>query len=185
MSRFPLHKNGQRDRGFTVFELMVVITVALILSLIFIYSSHHLIITTKISRVKEEHKVLARALQNYQMDYNDYPNNAEGLKALSAPTAYLASLPSDPFLPGANHTYAYYYEPGYPYNYILISAGPDGDLDFYDYYLNALNAPAGDGAAPQPSQQAENALQEFLRTRVYDPTNGLNSDGDIVTLSRM
>lgn len=162
---------------------MVVITVTLILTAIFIYSSRHLIITTKISRVKEEHKVLSRALQNYQMDYNDYPNNTVGLKALNAPTAYLASLPSDPFSSNGNHTYVYYYEPGYPYNYILISAGPDGDLDFQEYYLSAVSVPASGGSTPQP-QPAENALKEFLQTRVYDPTNGLNSDGDIITLSR-
>lgn len=179
-----MRSSCRKERGFTLFELMVVITVTLILTAIFIYSSRHLIITTKLSRVKEEHKVLSRALQNYQMDYNDYPNNVVGLRALNAPTAYLASLPSDPFLSPSNHTYVYYYEPGYPYNYILISAGPDGDLDFNEYYLSAVSTLASGGSTPQPSQQAENILKEFLQTRVYDPTNGLNSDGDIVTLSR-
>ena len=183
MRRIVFHSRSRRDRGFTLFELMVVIAVTLILTGIFIYSSRHLIITTKLSRVKEEHKVLSRALQNYQMDYNDYPNNTVGLKALNAPTAYLASLPSDPFLSDGNRTYVYYYEPGYPYNYVLISAGPDGDLDFYEYYLSAVSSPAGEGATPQP-QPAENALKDFLKTRAYDPTNGLNSDGDIITLSR-
>jgi hypothetical protein len=163
---------------------MVVITVTLILTAIFIYSSRHLIITTKISRVKEEHKVLSRALQNYSMDYNDYPNNTVGLKALNAPTAYLASLPVDPFLSNGNHTYVYHYEPGHPYSYVLISAGPDGDLDFYEYYLKAINIPSSEGTTPQAPQKVEDTLMDFLQSRVYDPTNGLNSDGDIVTLSR-
>jgi len=184
---FPLkYKRYFNEIGITLFEMMIVMTVTMILSLIFIYSTNHIVVRTKMERVKEEQRVLSRALQNYRMDYNDYPMQ---MTALNAPTAYLSCLPRDPFLPHSTlPTYEYHYKPSDEYDYIIISAGPDGDLDL-DQMLDKVQSSStssGDSAVSVRTRDEllKNILPFYLATKVYDPTNGTVSDGDIITFMR-
>ncbi|OQB19918.1 MAG: Bacterial type II secretion system protein G [candidate division BRC1 bacterium ADurb.Bin183] len=178
IKRFP--------KGITLFEMTIVLTVTLILSVLFIYSTSHLVVKTKIERVKEEHRVLSRALQNYRMDYNDYPSQ---IYFLNAPTAYLSRIPSDPFRPHVSDpTYKYYFKPTEDCDYVIISAGPDNDLDLEamveKYMMNASSSPASEGNAAAVRNDIMKAiLPIYLATKVYDPTNGIVSDGDIITFS--
>jgi hypothetical protein len=135
--------------------------------------------------VKEEHKVLVRALQNYQMDYYDFPNNEQGLFALNSPTAYLSSLPIDPFRLSPRQIYYYHHNPGGGYRYIIVSSGPDGDIDFLNYLQQAALLPSAEvEESERPDRSITDALfSNYLTQRIYDPTNGLNSDGDVITLS--
>lgn len=180
------HFRGRFLKGITLFEMTIVLTVTLILSVIFIYSTSHLVVKTKIERVKEEHRVLSRALQNYRMDYNDYPSQ---IFSLNAPTAYLSSIPSDPFLPQVGDpTYKYYFKPAEDCDFVIVSAGPDHDLDLETlvekYMLNASSSSLGDGNAAATRNDIMKAiLPIYLATKVYDPTNGVVSDGDIITFS--
>lgn len=182
MRVYSVNRNNSVKRGLTLFEMTMVLTVTMILSLIFIYSSKHLIVRTKMERVKEEHRVLTRALQNYHMDYNDYPSR---LGALNTPTTYLSSLPSDPFLGSKYNSYEYIYHPTEGYTYIIISAGPDGDKDL-DEMLNNYMQLAGsqDGPAYSRRQLVQMLIPHYLANKVYDPTNGSVSDGDLVTFSQ-
>jgi len=181
------HNSPASTKGITLFEMTIVLTVTLILVMIFIYSTSHIIVRTKFERVKEEHRVLSRALQNYRMDYNDYPMQ---MTALNAPTAYLSSLPSDPFLAQSfRHSYNYYYKPSDDYEYVIISAGPDGDLDLellLDKYIQNAASSNGDNGSDLARSREEILpliLPAYLATKVYDPTNGIVSDGDIITFA--
>ena len=176
-------------RGITLFEMIVVLTVTMILSLIFIYSTKHIVVRTKLERVKEEHRVLSRALQNYRMDYNEYPSE---LRSLKAPTAYLSSLPLDPFLDQrfGKNDYVYYYHPSEECEYIIVSAGPDGDLDLNEMLENSLQFTAGSPEnrdalffTPRADDLIDIIFPAYLAVKTYDPTNGVNSDGDIITYS--
>lgn len=171
--------------AITLFELLVVLAVAAVLMVIFIYSAQYLVINTRISRVKEEHRILSRALQNYEADYSEYPSTRVGLHALNGPIAYMVRVPNDPFSSGESKGYAYVRFPGTRYPWVLISRGPDGDDDF----LNALTIGHTGGALAAgdntdtltvPALQ----MQLLLAVVAYDPTNGLKSKGDIVTAGR-
>lgn len=170
-------------RAITLFEMIVVLTVTLILSLIFIFSTKQLVIKTKTERVKEEHRVLSRAIQNYRMDYNEYPME---LYSLSAPTAYLSSIPNDPFLSKyPNKTYIYFKQPADKFQFIIISVGPDGDFDMDDL-IRDYQQLAGTSDEDSDEEDSRDELMEtllplYLISKTYDPTNGAVSDGDIIT----
>ena len=115
-------------RGFVLIELVVVVTIIALLAVGAWVSSRYLVVTSKVARVKEEEKTLMRALSNYEIDYSTLPDDEIGLNALNAPTAYLASLPRDPFAPDRG-TYRYIANPFSEFRYILISPGPDGEYD--------------------------------------------------------
>jgi competence protein ComGC len=181
--KFPFLKH----KGITLFEMLIVLTVTLILSLIFIYSTKHLVVRTKVERVKEEHRVLSRALQNYRMDYNDYPFH---LNNLNAPTAYISTLPKDLFVKNRQwKDYAYIIHPTEELQFILVSVGPDGDSDLYiivQKYLQTAGIPDQNSMNPNDlkmNQILETILPLYLSTKMYDPTNGIVSDGDVITIS--
>lgn len=175
------------SKAITLFEMIFVLTVTLILSAIFIYSSKHIVVRTKFERVKEEHRVLTRALQNYCMDYNSFPAR---LSSLNAPAAYISSIPEDPFTEHSEmRIYNYFYKPSTQYDFMIISAGPDGDVDINimaQKYMQ-LAASSGDDNMqniPARDEIISAILPAYLAKKIYDPTNGTNSDGDIITLSR-
>lgn len=190
------------SKAVTLFELILVIVVAALLAVLLVISTNFLIVRTKISRVKEEQRVLVRALQNYQMDYSNLPGESVGLKALVAPTAYLASVPQDPFQTrGPAKQYFYFSPDGTGRTYAVVSAGPDGKLDVLPFLNNARVHQASTGAPPagpstasagstgQPSGKhpatvslGEGWFDDYLAHYTYDPTNGTVSAGDIVTV---
>jgi len=171
--------------GLTLFEMIIVLTVTLILSLLFIYSTKHVVVRTKVERVKEEHRVLSRALQNYRMDYNDYPIQ---LGSLNAPTAYISTLPNDPFI-RQRENYIYYYQPSKSYKYIIISVGPDGDSDLEAmiYQFSQMTSSSSNEDESNIEEMRDDLISEllpvYLITKAYDPTNGIVSDGDVITFS--
>ncbi|GAB4325264.1 MAG: hypothetical protein Kow0059_21230 [Candidatus Sumerlaeia bacterium] len=180
-------------RGITLSELLLVVTITALLSIFFIISSQYLVIRSKVARVQQEQRVLQRALGNYQMDYSDFPRNEIGLRALNAPTMYLTSLPRDPFGSGGQDgSYFYCRHPERGYYYVVVSAGPDGDVDFKEFLAahppdTAIDASGSAGPDPveadsadRPTPQFRN-LQDFIVQKTYDPTNGVNSDGDIIS----
>lgn len=176
-------------RGVTLFELLAVIAVVSILAVLFTVSSQHFIINTKVSRVKEEHRILARALQNYQIDYNSYPSTLRGLRALTAPTTYLVHVPEDPFSGLNQHSYIYLAKPRDGVEWLIVSAGPDGDIDLRDYLSPASESLTNDSGSAASSTGGQivplspEVFQKYVATKCYDPTNGTRSDGDLITLS--
>jgi prepilin-type N-terminal cleavage/methylation domain-containing protein len=164
-------------RGFVLIELIVVVTIIAMLAVGAWFSSRYLVVNSKVARVKEEEKTLMRALSNYEIDYSALPDSALGLRALNAPTAYLASLPRDPFSPERS-TYRYVANPFSEFRYLLVSPGPDGEYDL---------DPAAFGGAmgvvhTDPRSAAD--FEAYCRRHAYDPTNGVDSSGDIFVLAR-
>lgn len=129
--------------GFTLIEIMVVVTILAILSV--------LVVPKLIGRTDEAKRVAAKvqikniegALQMYKLDNGDYPTTEQGLDALvSRPSVgeapknwreggYLPKVPKDPW--------------GNPYVY--ISPGTHGDYDLASY--------AGDGESGGDGKNAD------------------------------
>ena len=227
-------RDWQHRQGFTQFEFLVAVAITLVVVIIFAVNSRTVLRYVKVLKVREEHAMLQRALENYRLDYADFPGNDRRLAALDSPTAYVASLPPDPFQQGAR-SYYYIHRPGGGYDSALISPGPDSRLDFR-FVLAAVDEPpraqelreeqmrrqiafarsviastadrqvvAGVAATPPPSRAAlappapeapalavtpwgpdredPERFQQYVVHLQYDPTNGTNSAGDIITLS--
>ncbi len=176
-------------RGLSLFEMLVVLSVMFVLVIAVMLSYPHLVISTKISRVKEEHTSLVRALTNYHVDYDRYPPTHMGLSALSAPTAYLGAVPIDPFTsPEERKAYFYLEEPINDLSFILISNGPDGDNDLFKAFEQSTQMTAStlqSSTAPSPQPPTfDTILRTYLEKKIYDPTNGLSSDGDLIYVGK-
>ena len=169
--------------GLTLFELLVVLSVIFVLIIIMLLSYNHLLITTKISRVKEEHIMVVRALNNYHIDYATFPASFQGLSVLSAPTAYLGAVPLDPFSPeNKDHPYYYIENPTHDIAYIIISRGPDMDNDLIEMF-NKLSV-SYSGSQANSYSLFEEILDSYFIEKIYDPTNGVISDGDIIYIGK-
>lgn len=148
-----------------------------------------------LNQVQSDMRSLARAIDSYRLDTNQYPAATSGNKGINAflpsgdpgyeiltfrtrtldalimtlttPLAYMASYPFDPFAETPGTSYAYYSH--LDNGCILFSAGPDQDYDI---------DPAKDYDA-----LANNPLPQLLM-KTYDPTNGATSDGDIWRICR-
>ncbi|MCX7765830.1 MAG: type II secretion system GspH family protein [Candidatus Sumerlaeia bacterium] len=176
---FKTHNQVVESRAFSLFELLVVMAVIFILMIILMLSFSHLVVTTKITRVKEEQNILVRGLTNYHLDYGTFPPTFIGLRALSAPTAYLGSIPFDPFSPPeAPQKYFYLHHPDDKIDFIIISVGPDGDNDFIQLLKTYLETDVS--ISSNASRELSPVIKHYLEVEIYDPTNGIKSNGDIV-----
>jgi len=171
--------------GFTMLELMVVVTILGILVAIAIPNFLACEVRAKVSSVHASQGMLSIALETYFDDHNTYPLNSEkgalqgkDLSVLTRPIAYFTSLPTDPFdtsdprLRGRT-LLGYLNYDQFPEaleggefllegqtlrpRYVLQSNGPDFEKDFPT------------GGKPW----------EIL---LYDPTNGTTSKGDVCRL---
>ena len=149
-------------------------------------------VRSKVYRAKADMRSLATALDSYYIDCSYYPAWAEYEKSangsmpsdsdaflmpsfrvwaeprevktfmmLTTPVAYITQFPPDPFadVPGA--TYCYYSDNS---GWILVSPGPDKqfDIDPFEDYVSTVQQPSS-----------------LLLEKLYDPTNGVASRGDI------
>lgn len=99
-------------------------------------------------------------------------------QAVTTPIAYVSRSMLDPFSTKGDRTYGYMiYGHDYPRGYVLVGCGPDGDRDLPLYDMDNRTSVAANqardfvlnGAFPKP-----------LAAYMYDPTNGLRSDGDLI-----
>jgi len=187
----------RQSRAVTLFELLVVLAIAFILVGMLFFSSRSVMTRTKVSRVKEEHRILARAIQNYTLDYSQLPPR---LESLTHPTVYMAQLPNDPFN-AQRDGYLYLNCPAIDVTGIIISPGPDGDFDLppalWRYVTNknttsgtvipTVRALAGTDEVTnrgrEPMAEADSAtLATYLLLGQYSAEKG--NDGDIITVLR-
>lgn len=133
----------QKERGFTLIEIMVVVTILAILAGIVVQRLMSRPEQAKIIRAKQDILTLENALSLYKLDNNFYPSTEQGLKALVekpssepvpqnwAPGGYIKRLPSDPW--------------GHPYQYL----NTDDSVKIFTY--GASNKP---GSAEISNQEA-------------------------------
>ncbi len=132
-------KKRRRERGFTLIEIMVVVTILAIL--IALVAPKMVGRTDQARRVstKAQIKNIEGALQLYKLDNGVYPSTEQGLDALVNPPTvgvipkhwkeggYLGKVPNDAW--------------GNPYVY--LSPGSHGDYDLVSY--GSDNEPGGEG----------------------------------------
>lgn len=172
-------------RGLTLNEMLIVLAVFSILAIIFMFSSQTAMVKTRISRVTQEHRLIARALQTYEADTLQVPPMIDGAYRLRAPINYLSRTPHDPFrmLTGDDAEYQYFSHVTQKEKWVLVSAGPDGDSDFQTV-LESLASKEGPLRADSDGQLVSLSEEDFRRlcnSLSYDPTNGSVSDGDVIT----
>ncbi len=74
--REPVCKIARRStRGFTLIELLVVVSIISILSLIAMPNMTLAITRAKISRVRNDMRIVANGLELYMVDHNEYPSD--------------------------------------------------------------------------------------------------------------
>ena len=132
-------KLRQRRNGFTLVELMVVIFILGLLTTIVVINVLPSQDRAMVEKARADIAVIGQALEMYRLDNLSYPGSSDGLQALVAPPAslattaryrqggYIKKLPSDPW--------------GRPYQYDNPGRrGPGFDL----YSLGADGAPGGE-----------------------------------------
>lgn len=129
----------QRQNGFTLIEIMVVIVIIGIMAALVVPNLMGQPHDARVAKVKHDVQQLESALEMYKLDNVQYPSTDQGLEALvkkpsGQPEArrwrqggYIKRLPKDPW---GN-------------DYQLLAPGEHGELDIYS--LGADNAIGGDG----------------------------------------
>lgn len=135
----PGKKQRKKRNGFTLVELMVVIFILGLLTTIVVINVLPSQDRAMVQKAQADIATLGQALEMYRLDNLSYPSSSDGLQALVAPPAslattaryrqggYIKKLPDDPW--------------GRPYQYDNPGRqGPGFDL----YSLGADGAPGGE-----------------------------------------
>ncbi len=188
----------ETHRAFTLIELLIVVAIIAILAAIAVPNFLEAQTRSKVSRVKNDLRVLATGLESYAVDNNQYPphlvfpggtetevNYPDRYVFLTTPIAYMSSTSgvADPFL-------------------IDPETGPGGSLIYYSYTnihsfrfrvpehplmpVESRHRWLARSRGPDTKNEGNSVRNAFLTggigsgpAFVYDPTNGTVSRGDI------
>ncbi|MGQ9647161.1 MAG: type II secretion system major pseudopilin GspG [Thermodesulfobacteriota bacterium] len=123
-------KRRNREKGFTLFEILVVVIIIGLLAALVGPRLFGKVSTAKQKAAKAQIELFGTALDTYRLDMGKYPSTEEGLKALREKPSgaegwqgpYLPKeIPEDPW--GRPYVYR---SPGQHGDYDLISYGLDG-----------------------------------------------------------
>ena len=187
-------------RGFTLIELLIVIAIIAILALIAVPNFLEAQVRAKIARCNSDQRSVAVALESYAVDWGRAPigfNEGQieydlwdsdhrfwAYNVLTTPTAYMSSLPKDPFIDKTKQT-----------NFTVGGDRPMGGA--YEYQHYAWKANDGNDSAKlyamgyqwylrSPGPAREVGKPYFVETvvtknlsNIYDATNGTMSRGFI------
>ncbi|MBA84218.1 type II secretion system major pseudopilin GspG [Thalassobius sp. S69A] len=138
MTQADLPPHSEKDAGFSLLELMVVVVILSVLALVIVPRVIDRPDQARAARAQADIAAIASAVQLYRLDNFRYPTSEQGLSALvtrpgSDPvpanwSQYMDRLPVDPW--------------GQPYQY--LTPGVHGDFDIFTYGADA--SPGGDGA---------------------------------------
>jgi len=134
-----LHRNA---RGFTLIEILIVITIISILGAFIVPKIMGRPDEARIIAAKQDIASISQALKLYRLDNTRYPSTEQGLQALMkkpdiapVPTnwkgnGYLERLPNDPW--------------GHPYQY--LQPGLHGEIDIMSFGADGLAGGEGNDA---------------------------------------
>ncbi|ACT08130.1 general secretion pathway protein G [Dickeya chrysanthemi Ech1591] len=115
------------QQGFTLMEIMVVIVIIGLMTTLIIPNIMGSKQRANIQKAKADISAIENALEMYHLDHNRFPEELEGLSALTAEKnraslsgGYVSELPKDPW----GHAY-YYANPGQHKDVDIYSSGPD------------------------------------------------------------
>lgn len=195
-------KLGRFHHGFTLIELLIVVAIIGILAAIAVPNFLNAQLRAKVARCKSDLRSIGMALEQYNLDQNDYPPSYS-LWLISTPVPYIANVPVDVFPP------PYLKDSGQPeaqskwtwYRYIGIPKGQRGNgtavcADYWAYFppfaerntASSLSSARGCPARAYVKSFGPNAGTLGLWTGApngddytlrYDASNGLKSIGDI------
>jgi general secretion pathway protein G len=95
-ARSTLEKNRAAQDGFTLIELMVVITIILILATIAAGQYQKTVLRARETKLKSELHVMRKAIQDYTVDKECGPSSLDDLVSNN----YLSKIPDDPITGG-------------------------------------------------------------------------------------
>ena len=136
-----MKRNYNKQTGFTLIEVMVVVVILGILAAVVVPRIMDNPDKARITKAKQDIRAMESALNLYRLDNFIYPTTDQGLESLvTAPGdiaasgnykqgGYIRKLPSDPW--GSA--------------YLYLSPGEHGELDIYS--LGADGAPGGTGVS--------------------------------------
>ena len=131
--------SARATRGFTLFELLVVVAIIGVLVAYVAPRYFSQIGKSEVASTKAQIDALSKALDAYRLDVGAYPTTEQGLAALNSRPAdnpkwrgpYLSkAVPADPW--------------GRPYSY--RSPGQNGDYDLWSYGKDGQPGGSGDDA---------------------------------------
>ncbi|MCF8037761.1 MAG: type II secretion system major pseudopilin GspG [Desulfohalobiaceae bacterium] len=126
-------KKTEREKGFTLIELMVVIVILGVLAGLIVPRLTDKPERARVVKAKMQIENISMALKQFKLDNGFYPSTEQGLQALvSKPSGgqelkyypekgYISQIPKDPW--GNEYIYIY---PGEHEDFDLLSLGADG-----------------------------------------------------------
>jgi prepilin-type N-terminal cleavage/methylation domain-containing protein len=195
--------------AFTLIELLIVVAIIAILAAIAIPNMLEAQTRAKVARVKADLRTIAGAIEMYQVDVNRCPSyhyvvNSHssvgfsfhiggtvislqnsppfhGPNPVTSPIAYLTSFPKDPYgtrVPGEVDEAADYYFVNWDYAIEMIPGNP---------FFVALRQLQGTWRlhSPGPDRGGPDTYDMGGLQRVYDPTNGTVSVGDVIRTQKL
>ncbi|RJP21411.1 MAG: prepilin-type N-terminal cleavage/methylation domain-containing protein [Candidatus Omnitrophota bacterium] len=178
-------------QAFTLIELLIVVAIIGILAAIAVPNFLNAQTRARIARTNGDLKALGTAIDLYLLDNNKHPNNWSHLTVdligLTTPISYIANVGfRDIFKAEQGNTgnnkesylyFNYYYENSGPGNWINAINRPD--LSTKGYCLASWGPDRTQNAIEWVYVQNAAGQNKAANDRVYHPTNGLVSSGDI------
>ena len=130
----------REKKGFTLIELLIVVAIIGIIAGIAIPRFLGVRTKAKVTRAFADMANIGTALEMYYVDHDEYPVLGEGVTDLGTAIGgdpdlgdYISSIPDDPFGTDDAPSYRYYVnDADDPTLWLLVSNGPDGELDVTD-----------------------------------------------------
>lgn len=187
----------KQSKGFTLIELLIVVAIIGILAAIAVPNFLNARLNAQIGRVYADHKAVKTAIEMYCIDHGAYPaygNPNDYVTAISAgaltylptrltaPNAYINSLPLDPFPPKTMEGNVAI-NPVNTYKYIHSNDEIYRDQSFSGRHLR-WHTEVTYGSERKVQYEIWSLGPDQMPGHIglpYDVSNGLHSAGDIIT----